>query len=38
MISVADVINKIFERGHAFTEVIWYFSSAAHRDSEFFVL
>lgn len=38
MISVADVINEIFKRGHAYTQVIWYVAPAAHCDSESFVL
>lgn len=38
MISVANVINKIFKRGHACTGVIWYLASAAQWDTEFFVL
>lgn len=38
MISVADVVNEIFKRGHAYTQVIWYVAPAAHCDSEFFVL
>lgn len=30
MISVANVISKIFKQGHAYTEVIWYLISAEH--------
>lgn len=36
--SMANVINKIFKGGHAYTEVIWYLASATYRDNEFFVL